>query len=269
MGFRINTNLSSLRARRALSGRTAELNRNFSRLGSGNRLSSDDASAVGRSSRLGAEARSLSTVVRNAQSGIDSAKRADGQLAEVNDNLSRLRELAVAGSNGVLSDVDREALNAEFAALVDEIDRVATEDAGDEGITLDGGDAVEIQTGTNAGESVQSPEVDVTAKGLKLDSVDLSDPASAGAALETVHSAADSVSKARSELGNFSRTLSQRQSAAARSQQSHLSAEGRITSVDAAIEAAKLVQNQLLSHSSIASLLQANVGPGEALRLLG
>ena len=207
--------------------------------------------------------------MRNAQSGINSAARADGQLAEVNDNLSRLRELAVAGTNGTLSDVDREALNVEFVALVEEIDRVATEEFDDGGISLDGGDAVEIQTGTSAGEIVKSPAVDVTAKGLKLDSVDLSDSASAGAALEAVHSATDTVSGARSELGSFSRTLSHRQAAASRSQVSHLSAEGRITSIDAAVEAADLVRNQLLSRSSIASLLQANVGPKEALQLLG
>ena len=269
MRFRINTNLSSLQSQRTLYGTSEELRNSYARLGSGQRLGTDDASGVGRASRLGAEARSLSSVVRNTQGGIDSSSRADAQLAEVSDNLSRLRELALYGTNGTLSDSDRVALNAEFEALVEEIDRTANEESGEQGISLAGGESFEVQTGTSAGDTISSPTVDVTAEGLNLDTVDLSSSSSAGAALDAVHSASDTVRAARGEISSFSRSLTQRQSSASRAQQGQIASASQITSLDIALESASLVSSKLLASSSIASLLQANIGPNQALQLLG
>ena len=211
----------------------------------------------------------MSAVVRSTQSGIDSSSRADAQLAEVSDNLSRLRELAVYGSNGTLSESDRAALNAEFGALVEEIDRTANEEAGEQDISLAGGESLEIQTGTRAGDTLDSPTIDATAEGLGLDTADLSSSSSAGAALSAVHSAIDTVRSARGDISSFSRSLTQRQSSASRAQQGNLAAANQLTSLDLALESASLVSNKLLASGSIASLMQANTDPNQALRLLG
>ena len=211
----------------------------------------------------------MSSVVRSTQSGIDSSSRADAQLADVSDNLNRLRELAVFGSNGTLSEADRATLNAEFGALVEEIDRTAYEKAGEEDISLAGGEVLEVQTGTSAGESLSSPAVDATAEGLNLDNVDLSDSSSAGAALNAVHSAIDTVRTARGDISSFSRSLTQRQSSASRTQHGRIASASQITSLDFALASAALVSDKLLASSSIASLMQANSDPIHALQLLG
>ena len=52
---------------------------------------------------------------------------AEGALAEVNNNLTRMRELAIQASNGTLNTGDREAVDNEFQELISEIDRISAE----------------------------------------------------------------------------------------------------------------------------------------------
>jgi flagellin len=52
---------------------------------------------------------------------------ADGAASEMNDMLQRMRELAVQAQQGTLGTEDKANLNAEFAALATEIDRIATD----------------------------------------------------------------------------------------------------------------------------------------------
>ena len=269
MGFRINTNLSSLGAQRSVTSRNGEIGRNFSRLSSGRFSASDDASGLGISERLGTQIRSYSEVVINTQSGIDYASQADGQLQAVSDNLGRLRELAVEASNGTLSETDRAALQNEFTGLIDDIQSIASAEGTSGSIALDGSESIDVQADIDSDSTLSSDPVDVSTANLGIDSVDLSDSVSAGAALSAVHAAIDSVSDSRGSLSAFSSSLAQRQSNAVRAQESLSSSRSRFSSVDVALESAALVGNQLLQAGSIASLLQANSGSGAALRLLG
>lgn len=269
MGFRINTNLSSLGAQRSVTLRNEESGGNFSRLSTGRFSARDDASGLGISERMGSQIRSHSEVIHNTQSGIDYAAQADSQLGEVSTNLARLREIAVEASNGTLSDSDREALQDEFGELIEEIDSIASAEGTSGSIALDGSESIQIQAGIDADSTVSSDTVDVSSSSLGIDSVDLSDSSSASSALSAIHSAIDSVSESRGSLSSFSRGLSQRQSSAVRAHESLSASRSLFSSVDVALESAALIGNKLLQAGSIASLLQANSGSGAALRLLG
>ncbi|MFT5287347.1 MAG: flagellin, partial [Planctomycetota bacterium] len=156
MGFRINTNLSSLRAQRSVTLRNEESGGNFSRLSTGRFSARDDASGLGISERMGSQIRSHSEVIHNTQSGIDYAAQADSQLGEVSTNLARLREIAVEASNGTLSDSDREALQDEFGELIEEIDSIASAEGTSGSIALDGSESIQIQAGIDADSTVSS-----------------------------------------------------------------------------------------------------------------
>jgi flagellin len=269
MGFRIHTNLSSLRLRRDLEERNGSLQNNFRRLATGRRIgrAGDDAAGLAISQRMRSDLRSLGQTVRNAQSGIDFADGAESRLGEVSDNLVRLRELAVQASDGTLSSDDRAALDEEFRGLVAEIDRIAKDDS--EGSpALDGSESIEVQAGTGADDTLSSPAVDATVAGLGLEAHDLSDAASAAEALDAVTAATDTVAAARSELGSFSRELSGRQSNAVRIRDTLTESESRISSLDVALESAALIQNRLLAEGGLAALLHAGTEPQHALRLL-
>ena len=95
------------------------------RLSSGSRINSakDDAAGLAISERFTAQIRGLNQAARNANDGISLAQTAEGALAEVTNNLQRIRELAVKASNATNSQSDRDALQTEVGELLNEIDR--------------------------------------------------------------------------------------------------------------------------------------------------
>ncbi len=69
--------------------------------------------------------RGLTQASLNAEDGISAVQTAEGALAEVQDMLQRMNELAVKSANGTMSENDRSYIQNEVDQLVTEIDRVA------------------------------------------------------------------------------------------------------------------------------------------------
>lgn len=153
----INTNIASLNAQRNLNSSQGLLNTALERLSSGLRINSakDDAAGLAISERITAQIRGLNQAARNANDGISLAQTAESALAEVGNNLQRMRELAVQASNGTNTQEDRDALSAEFTQLQQEIQRVAEQTQFNGTKLLDGSfSAVAFQIGANAGETI-------------------------------------------------------------------------------------------------------------------
>ena len=153
----INTNTISLNAQRNLSTNSATLATTIQRLSSGLRINSarDDAAGLAISERFSTQIRGLNVATRNANDAISLAQTAEGALAEVGNNLQRIRELAVQASNGTNSQSDRDALNAEVTQLKAEIQRVAEQTTFNGTRLLDGSfSGVAFQVGANAGQTI-------------------------------------------------------------------------------------------------------------------
>ena len=153
----INTNTASLNAQRNLSTSGSSLATSLQRLSSGLRINSakDDAAGLAISERFTSQIRGVNQAARNANDGISLAQTAEGALAEVGNNLQRIRELAVQASNGTNNQTDRDALNAEVTQLKAEIQRVSEQTSFNGTKLLDGSfTAVAFQVGANAGETI-------------------------------------------------------------------------------------------------------------------
>jgi flagellin len=153
----INTNVMSLNAQRNLSTSGSSLATALQRLSTGLRINSakDDAAGLAISERFTTQIRGMNQAVRNANDGISLAQTAEGALAEVGNNLQRIRELAVQSSNATNSASDRVALQAEVTQLLNEVDRVADQTAFN-GVKLLNGSftGAVFQVGANAGETI-------------------------------------------------------------------------------------------------------------------
>jgi flagellin len=148
----INTNIASLNAQRNLTTSASGLATSLQRLSSGLRINTakDDAAGLAISERLTSQIRGSDQAARNANDGISLAQTAEGDLAQINNNLQRIRELAVQSSNATNSASDRAALNQEAAALIAEIDRVAASSSFNGNKLLDGSfNAQSFQIGAN------------------------------------------------------------------------------------------------------------------------
>lgn len=273
MGLRVNSNISSLNSQRYLSLVTDRLNNNFQRLASGLRIASasDDPAGLGISERMRAQIRSLSQAARNGQDGVSLVQTAEGALNEVNTNLIRMRELAVAAANGTYSTADRSTLDAEFQLLVEEIDRIAdSTQFNGVNVLSNGAGNVSIQIGTESGDTVDISLVDSSSSALGLSGAtfDITTTTNAQGLLNTIDTAIDTLVTTRGNLGASQNRLQSAIRSIQNAQEKLAAAESRIRDVDVAAETADLTRNSIVQQAAVSVLAQANAQPQIALSLL-
>src|SRR5690625_2189585 len=124
----INHNISALNTHRQLGANNNNVQSSLEKLSSGLKINraGDDAAGLAISEKMRGQIRGLDMAEKNAQDGISLIQTAEGALQETHSILQRMNELAVQASNDTnMNDVDREAMQAEMDALIDEIDDIA------------------------------------------------------------------------------------------------------------------------------------------------
>ena len=136
----INTNISALTAQASLRKTGLNSMTSMERLSTGVRINSakDDAAGLAISTRMTANIRGMAAAIRNSNDGISLTQTAEGSLSAIQDNLQRIRELAVQSANSGNSASDRGSMNLEAQQLISEIDRVAINSAFNGSKLLDG-----------------------------------------------------------------------------------------------------------------------------------
>ena len=155
----VNTNVNATVAQNALVRNERQMNTAMERLSTGQRINGakDDAAGLAISSRMTSQIRGLEVGIRNANDAISMISVADGALVEVTNMLQRMRELALQASNGTTTDADRNYLNAEYANLLTEIDRIAENTQWNGSIlnhTTTASSTFKYQVGANGGQTI-------------------------------------------------------------------------------------------------------------------
>ena len=124
----VRNNVPALNSHRNLMINNSSLARNLEKLSSGFRINraADDAAGLAISERMRGQIRGLAMSEQNTSQGINLIQTAEGGLQETQNILQRIRELAVMAANGTFQQGDREQINHEVVALIDEIDRIAS-----------------------------------------------------------------------------------------------------------------------------------------------
>lgn len=274
MSLYVNTNVSSINARRQLFDSSTQLNVSFERLSSGFRINraADDAAGLQITDRLTSQVQGLNQAVRNANDAISLAQTAEGALAETTNSLQRIRQLAVQSQNGINSSADRTALQKEVSALKAEISRIGSTTQFGGVDLLTGGFSAAFLVGANAGQNISvnlSRSGGFGASGLSLGSTSVATTADASAALTAIDSAISSIGGVRADLGalqnRFQSTIRNLSNIA----ENVAGARSRIKDTDFALETAELTRNQIIQQASTTVLSQANQRPQAALQLLG
>ena len=287
----INTNYLALVSQNNLNKSQSSLGSAIERLSSGLRINSakDDAAGQAIANRFTAQITGLSQAARNANDGISLAQTTEGSLNEINNNLQRIRQLAVQAYNGTNSDDDLDSINAEIKQRLDEIDRVAKQSEFNGVKVLNGsipsgaGNGLAIQVGARDDQTILITGTDaqvsallsgaksITAAGLTR----AANVSGAGAtqgvvsgALKEIDAAIANVDKMRSDLGavqnRFESTIANLNNTI-----TNLSASrSRIEDADYAVEVSNMTRAQILQQAGTAVLAQANQVPQTMLSLL-
>jgi len=275
MASTINTNAMSLNAQRNLTTSQSSMATSMQRLSSGLRVNSakDDAAGLAIAERMQSQVRGMSVAMRNANDAISLAQTAEGALGKVNESLQRMRELAVQSANATNSTADRTNLQAEYAELSAEINRVIGNTTFNNTVQLLNNSAsLTFQVGANnlSNDQVNIDTVDLTGGSIAtVTGADIStSQGSAQQAITDLDTAIDAVTTARSNFGasqnRFESIISSLQVAS----ENQSAARGRIMDTDYAVETANFTRTQILQQAGNAMLAQANSAPQQVLALL-
>ncbi|MER1939721.1 flagellin [Castellaniella sp. FW104-16D08] len=281
----INTNYLALVSQNNLNKSQSALGSAIQRLSSGLRINSakDDAAGQAIANRFTANINGLTQAARNANDGISISQTAEGSLNEVNNNLQRIRQLAVQAYNGTNSDEDLTSINAEVKQRLAEITRVAEQTQFNGTKVLDGSTSggINIQVGANDNETINVKVTDATltnllsgassitaSGGLSITVVSGGADTLASGALGEIDAAIAKVDSMRSDLGaiqnRFESTISNLNNTI-----TNLSASrSRIEDADYAVEVSNMTRAQILQQAGTAVLAQANQVPQTMLSLL-
>lgn len=267
MGLNINTNLSALEASRQTRRSEGALSRVLEQLASQRRINraADDAAGLAIAERFNTQIRQGQAEINSLQSGVNLAQTAEGGLSVQQEAVQRIRDLSLQAQNGTLSDDNRAALNAEVQELLGQIDSVAS-DTEFNGQNLLNQDTT-VNLGTESGNEVTITESNT--QSLGLNGLDISTAGGAASALEAADNALASITTNRAGIGaqlnGFESAITQREGAILNQQE----AESSIRDLDLARATVERTRNELLLRGAVSTLVQTNVTPQSALRLLG
>lgn len=277
MGFRINTNVTSLAAQRTLSQNNNGMEESLGKLSSGTRItkSADDAAGLAISEKLKSFMRGTKQAERNAGDGISMIQIAEGGLNEVSNILTRLRELSVQAASDTVGDPERKFTDLEYQNLKQEIQRISqvTEFNGKK--LLNGsGDQYDFQIGINNDEfqdriSYNAQLTNSTLESLGIDALNVSNKDGARESLSTLDTAIQNIAGQRAELGAVQNRLSSTIQNLQVSNENLSAANSRIRDTDYAEETAKRARLNILQNAGTAVLAQSNAQGSSALKLIG
>jgi flagellin len=278
----INFNQSAAFASRIANVNDTNVQNTMNALSSGKRINAakDDASGLAVSTKMKSMIRGLNQASRNIADGSSMLNVASGYLQETTDILQRIRELAVQSSNGIYSDEQRSMVQIEVSQLVSEIDRIASS-ATFNGLQLFTGkfatdkEAITLHIGSQADQQISFNLEAATAESFGLknvqgtgESLSISNPDEANAAIATVDEALLRVSRQQALIGANQNRMEVAKQGIDIASENMSAANSRIEDADMAEKFVEFSKNQILSQSSLAMIAQANSQSQNVLALL-
>ena len=272
----IQHNMAAANTNRQLGITTGNIAKSTEKLSSGFKINraGDNAAGLTISEKMRAQIRGLEQASANAQDGISLIQTAEGALNETQSILQRMRELAVQASNDTNVSVDRVAIKKELNALIDEVDRIASDTEFNKmkllNGSLEGADKLNLQVGANQGQKIELEIKSMDVAGLELAVIndEVENHENATEYITTIQDALDKVSAARSDLGALQNRLEHTIANADNTAENLQAAESRIRDVDMAKEMVKFAKDTILQQAAQSMLAQANQQTQGVLALL-
>ena len=268
----VQHNLSAINTNRQMGVVTNALQKSTEKLSSGYKINraADDAAGLSISEKMRSQIRGLNKASDNAQDGISLIQVAEGALNETHSILQRMNELATQAANDTNTSVDRQSIKDEIKQLNEELDRISSTTQFNKQDLLTGGFSGKLQVGALEGQTMDVKiSLAVSANGLKVSAVEVSTNAKAGAAMQSIQDAIESVSKQRSKLGAIQNRLEHTINNLDTNAENTQAAESRIRDTDMADEMVQYSKNNILSQAGQSMLAQANQQTQGVLSLLG
>jgi len=280
----INHNMSAINANRTLKFKEWDIQSNMEKLSSGMRINKagDDASGLAVSEKMRTQIQGLRQAERNTEDGMSFIQTAEGYLNQTSSIIQRIRVLGVQSANGIYSPEDRQLIQVEVSALVDEVDRIASQAEFNKFKILTGSFAkvnpkasMWFHMGANKDQRERVYIGTMTAAAFKFRdgtskiALHLSTPTGANESIGIMDNALQKLGKQRADLGAYYNRFEMTAKGLMTAYENTQASESRIRDVDMAEEMVEFSKNQILVHTGSAMLAQANIQGQSVLKLLG
>jgi flagellin len=276
--------MSAINANRALKFTHWEVGKSMEKLASGERINKagDDASGLAVSEKMRTQIQGLRQAERNTEDGMSFVQTAEGYLNQTASIIQRMRVLAIQAANGIYSNDDRMLIQVEISALIDEVDRIASQAefnrfkilTGDFS-RINGKASMWFHVGPNMNQRKRVYIGTMTANAFRFKdgggrlTMSLSSPGGANNAIGVLDASLQKLSKQRSDLGAYYNRMEMTAKGLMTAYENIQAAESRIRDADMAEVMVGFTKDQVLVQSGTAMLAQANLASQSVLRLLG
>jgi len=238
------------------------LQKAYERLSSGVRINgaADDPAGLAVATSMLNQANGLQQSISNTGYGLAALDTADGALSQIRGNLQQMRDLAVQAGNGTLSASDRQAIQDQMDQLSQANTDIAAGTQSNGQRLLDGTYSTNIQSGPNAGDTLQVSLGDATPAGLGVSALSLSSTTNASSALDAIDNAIGSVSGYQSNIGALQSRLSGNIDIQSSTYENTMAAASRIQDTDYAAATTDAKQAAAKQQAAFYALQQQQAG---------
>jgi len=254
------------------------------KLASGERINKagDDASGLAVSEKMRTQIQGLRQAERNTEDGMSFVQTAEGYLNQTAGIIQRIRVLGVQAANGIYSAEDRQLIQVEVSALVDEVDRIASQAEFNRFKILTGEfsrvnpkASMWFHMGPNMNQRERVYIATMTAQAFKFAdasgklAVTISTPDGANQAIGIMDASLQKLAKQRADLGAYYNRMEMTSKGLMSAYENVQASESRIRDADMAETMVEFTRSNILVQTGTAMLAQANLRPQSVLKLLG
>lgn len=272
--MRLNKNMYSLNIFRSYSNSISKGSKAFNNISTGKKINSakDNPNKIGENESLKIQLLSTKKAEQNIQDTTSMIQTYDGAMQEMNDTLSRMKELAVKAKTGTLSTDDRNAIQDEIVGLRDGLkDLVNNTSFNGIGISDSSIEGLEVNykkalVGSMESDTIDIPTFNISIENLGIDKLDVTKDDDC---ISKVDNAISMVSRVRGNYGAIQNSLEETAENISAKSINLTNAQSSIGDADIVKEYVKYSTNQILMQSSISLIAQANNIPQDALQIIG
>jgi flagellin len=265
----IGYNSAAVNAAYYLNQNSTNLNSAIQELASGSRLAdpSTDAAGVAVSGDMTARIARLGAATQASQDVVSFAQTTDGFLSTIQQQLSRMSELAQSATNGAFGSADRANYATEFNVLLTQIDSIAT-NASFNGTSLFVAGTISVAIDSSGNTDSFATTTVGSSTSLGINATTIGTTTAAASAITALNTAISSLTSRRAtvnaDISKFNFYVQNQDTESTNLQ----AANSRIADVDVATESTTLAKTNILLQASSSMLAQANASQNSLLTLL-
>ncbi len=267
--MRIYSNIQAMQNMNSLATISDKMADHQMRLATGKKINSaaDDPAGYQLARSLETRKRGLDVALQNVSQAKNVLNVAEGGYQNIMDILQTVKEKATQAADYALSSSQRDSINDQVGALLEEIDDIVGETTFNGSSLIDGDYSGSFHTGESSTDELAIALGDADSTALSINNISMTTTGGASAAIATVSAAIDTLSGKIQDVGQYKVRLSSKEQTLSVASTNTEAIRSSVEDADFAKEQMEVMKLQILQQTAISSFSQSNSAPQVVLSL--